>query len=597
MKKNAKIWLSLVVLFVGIFFTLITYFSTAFASKPIAVITDSQIKDTLVDKTKDNYENKDEVRQQNLHLKILSGKYKGKTFLVTNTYSPSQAVSQKYRPHQRVIVSFIKGKPKLVEPKRDWVVVLSMFLTISVIVLITGKQASLLLISMILNSIIFYFVIKSDVKENGTRIFLIYSIAAILFTFVSLVIVQGFNQKMLVTLTATLLGVFVSFGIFYLVMRVTHERGIDYEAVDYATQDPRALFLSQTILGVLGAVMDEATDIVSSLYALAKHKADLTFKELFISGRTLGQEIMGPLINVLVLIFMAEALPMTILYLRDNNTLVYTFKYTLSLGVIQSLSSAIGIVLTALTALLLILLILMIIVGGKTGFKSYLSVVINACLLILVALLISWGVNIVLVGAIFIPLKLLTIIYLGTHDYTVAKNAFLTALCVSVIVMLIIILFENLAQTQGFGDQAGEELIGLSLNVGISFSQIAILVAIFSMLGAIAEASVAMSAGLLELKRHDPNITQKQLIESGNEVGADVLGTAMNTILFGLFGSFLPIFIWYMRLNYSLFEILNDKLFVDEFLIIVYSFIGVLLTVPLTTIFLAHTLTNKENKK
>lgn len=74
----------------------------------------------------------------------MSGKYKGKTFLVTNTYSPSQAVSQKYRPHQRVIVSFIKGKPKLVEPKRDWVVVLSMFLTISVIVLITGKQASLL---------------------------------------------------------------------------------------------------------------------------------------------------------------------------------------------------------------------------------------------------------------------------------------------------------------------------------------------------------------------------------------------------------------------------------------------------------------------
>ena len=52
---------------------------------------------------------------------------------------------------------------------------------------------------------------------------------------------------------------------------------------------------------------------------------------------------------------------------------------------------------TTLTALLLILLILMIIVGGKTGFKSYLSVVINACLLILVALLISWGVNIVLV--------------------------------------------------------------------------------------------------------------------------------------------------------------------------------------------------------
>lgn len=352
MKKNQKVWLSLTTLIVGIVFTVITYFSTTFASKPIAVITDNHIQDTLINKTKDNYENKDEVRQQLLHLKIISGKYRGKRFVVTNTYSPSQAVSQKYRPHQRVIVSFIKEKPKLVEPKRDWVVVLSMFLTISLIILITGKQASLLLVSMILNSIIFYFVIKNDIKENGTKIFLVYGIAAILFTFISLIIVQGFNQKMLVTLVATLLGVFVSFGIFYLVMRLTHERGIDYEAVDYATQDPRALFLSQTILGVLGAVMDEATDIVSSLYALAKHKVDLTFKELFLSGRTLGQEIMGPLINVLVLIFMAEALPMTILYLRDNDTLVYTFKYTLSLGVIQSLSSAIGIVLTVIFATL-----------------------------------------------------------------------------------------------------------------------------------------------------------------------------------------------------------------------------------------------------
>ena len=155
MKKNAKIWLSLAVVVVGIFLTLITYFSTAFASKPIAVITDRQITDTLVDKTKDNYENKDEVRQQNLHLKILSGKYKGKTFLVTNTYSPSQAVSQKYRPHQRVIVSFIKGKPKLVEPKRDWVVVLSMFLCISVIVLSTVKQSMFLLMLFVVNSRIF----------------------------------------------------------------------------------------------------------------------------------------------------------------------------------------------------------------------------------------------------------------------------------------------------------------------------------------------------------------------------------------------------------------------------------------------------------
>ncbi|MBP2057458.1 putative membrane protein [Lactobacillus colini] len=247
-----------------------------------------------------------------------------------------------------------------------------------------------------------------------------------------------------------------------------------------------------------------------------------------------------------------------------------------------------------LTALLILLFALMLIVGGTTGLKSYLSVILNACLVILVALLISWGVDIVWVGIIFIPLKLLTIIYLGTHDYAVAKNSFITALLVSVTIILTIIIFEHFAQAAGFGDQASEELVGLSLNVGISFPQISIIVTIFSTLGAIAEASVAMSAGLLELKRHDPNINRTQLLHNGNQVGTDILGTALNTILFGLFGSFLPLFIWYMRLNYSLFDILNDKLFISESMIIIYSFIGVLLTIPLTTYLLAHTL-DKDN--
>ena len=96
--------------------------------------------------------------------------------------------------------------------------------------------------------------------------------------------------------------------------------------------------------------MDEATDIVSSLYELVQTKKDLTAKQLVKSGRTMGQEIMGPLINVLVLIFMSEELPLTIIYLRDNNTLSSTFGFTLSLGVTQSVISAIGIVLTVVFA-------------------------------------------------------------------------------------------------------------------------------------------------------------------------------------------------------------------------------------------------------
>lgn len=251
---------------------------------------------------------------------------------------------------------------------------------------------------------------------------------------------------------------------------------------------------------------------------------------------------------------------------------------------------------STLTALIIVLAILMTIVGGETGIRSFFSVLINTMLLILVAILISWGISIPILILIFIPLKLVTIIFLGTHDYTVAKNSFYAAFLVCLIVSVLILGCQWLAQAAGMGPEAGEVLVGLSQMPGLSYPMIAVAVAIFSSLGAIAEAAVAMSSGLLEIKKHNPNISRMNLIASGNRIGSDILGTAMNTILFGMFGSFLSLFLWYFRLNYSMGEVLNEKLFVNEALIIMYSLIGVLLTVPLSTIFLSRGMNKNEVK-
>lgn len=250
-----------------------------------------------------------------------------------------------------------------------------------------------------------------------------------------------------------------------------------------------------------------------------------------------------------------------------------------------------------LGALVITLAILMTIVGGETGIRSFFSVIINTLLLILVALLISWGLNIAIITLIFIPLKLATIIFLGTHDYTVAKNSFAAAFIVCLLVCILIVGCQYLAQAAGLGPEAGEILVGLSQMPGISYPMIAVTVATFSTLGAIAEAAVAMSSGLLELKKHHLMISRSELEASGTAIGQDVLGTAMNTILFGMFGSFLSLFLWYFRLHYSFGEIMNEKLFVNEALIILYSLIGVLLTVPLSTFLLARGMSKKTEVK
>lgn len=350
-KIKRKYWLALLVLVIGGLLSAATYFAVGIYQKDnVAVITDTHIPDRLVEKNKDVYNNQDQTREQTIHLRVLDGNYKGKTFTEKNVYYPSQLITQKYRAGQRIFVSIKKGNVALGNPKRDWVLVLILTITIALMVATVGKHTIALVVSMALSWLIFYAVIVLDVKLNGTYIVLLFSLADIVFSFFSLLIVQGFNKKMLATWLATLLGVFVSFAICYLIMKLTGESEMKYETGDYATQDPRGIFLAQTLLGVLGAVMDEATDIISSLYEVVQVKKEITAKQLNQSGRTMGQEIMGPLINVLVLIFIAEALPMTILYLRDNNTLGSAFGFTLSLGATQSAISAISIVLTVVFA-------------------------------------------------------------------------------------------------------------------------------------------------------------------------------------------------------------------------------------------------------
>ena len=350
-KWKKKYTAAIIVAIVGAVLTVLTYFATDIYQKDeVALITDDKIKDTLIEKNEDVYKNQDQTRQQILHLKILSGKHKGETYTTKNVYYPSQLTTQKYHVHQRIFVNIKKGDPAIVNPKRDWVLVLVVTITLALMVTISGKHSIALVISMAISWELFYLIIVWDVHLNGSHIILLFGLADIIFSFFSLLIVQGFNKKMLVTWLATLLGVFVSFALCYVIMKLTGESEMKYETGDYATQDPRGLFLAQTLIGILGAVMDEATDIVSSLYELIQTKKDITMKQLVQSGRTMGQEIMGPLINVLVLIFIAGALPETILYLRDNNTLASTFGFTLSLGATQSVISAIGIVLTVIFA-------------------------------------------------------------------------------------------------------------------------------------------------------------------------------------------------------------------------------------------------------
>lgn len=233
--------------------------------------------------------------------------------------------------------------------------------------------------------------------------------------------------------------------------------------------------------------------------------------------------------------------------------------------------------------LILVLAIAMCWVGGWNGARAFFSIFCNFAILFLNVVLISWGFPAVVISLLSSMLILATTIFLGSDEEKVTENAFLGSILVVAVTMTLIFVLLPHLQVQGFGDENNEDLEGLSLLIGIKFQDLMLSTMLISSLGAIAEAAIAVSAGTHELLSSSAQIDSKLIFKNGMEIGKEIIGTALNTLFFGFFGSFLGLFTWYVKLNYGFGRFINNKIFVAELFMILVGVIGVVLTVPLTT--------------
>ena len=238
---------------------------------------------------------------------------------------------------------------------------------------------------------------------------------------------------------------------------------------------------------------------------------------------------------------------------------------------------------STITVLGLILLILMVLVGGKAGAQSFLALLFNFGLLFLAIVLVAFHFSPVIVTLVVGVMVLALTIFMSSGDDLSSTVAFVASALVLVLLTLLIVPVEHWAMVQGFGPEDSEDLEGLSVLVGINFVKVTTATAILSTLGAIAEAAMAIAAGLSEILDQHPQVGLKALFSDGLSVGKQIIGTTFNTLFFGFFGGFLALFIWFTGVHYSFGEIFNDKIFVAEILMVLFSMLSVLLTVPLTT--------------
>lgn len=242
---------------------------------------------------------------------------------------------------------------------------------------------------------------------------------------------------------------------------------------------------------------------------------------------------------------------------------------------------------STLNVLVIMLFALMIIVGGKRGLVSVATLVSNFALLFVAVVLIASDFNPLVVGALFGVAILAITIYPGNADSQTCNVAFGATLLVLIVLAGLIIGLDHLAALQGFADEQSEEVEAFNLQIGVNFEQILIVTTLLSTLGALAEAAIATASGVKEVVEQNPQISWRQVIKSGQNIGLQIMAMTFNTLFFGMFGSDLALFILLVRLDATVGYYFNSKIFVAETMLVLYSCLAVVLVIAATTYMMA----------
>ena len=327
------------------------YHNYSFYERPIAKVTETSLVNTM--DMEDIYQNEDRLFTQDIVAELQNGEEKGQLIHLKNEYSSSGAYDQAYRVGNDLFVSIdskaeesseLNGTIK--DVKRDKYVLIVAWVFILTLLVVGKRQGLFSILSLIVNAVLLSYALDFYMSTSDTSLVWICGIGIILFTVISLLLVNGFNEKTYAAIIATLLGTFLSLLITYLAMWVTSENGLRYEEMQFLTRPYKMVFLAGLFIGSLGAVMDIGITMSSSIFGLYEKNNNISVKDLKASGLEIGKDIMGTMTNILFFAYISGSIPVIILYLKNASTLGFTLSMNLSLELARALAGGIGIVLT-----------------------------------------------------------------------------------------------------------------------------------------------------------------------------------------------------------------------------------------------------------
>ena len=222
-----------------------------------------------------------------------------------------------------------------------------------------------------------------------------------------------------------------------------------------------------------------------------------------------------------------------------------------------------------------IFVLVTIAVGGRTGAKSVLGLILTMVVILMVFL------PLLMKGWLPIPTAFLLCSLVAVVCFVILGGCSKKVLCACIGTI------GGVAFSMLFGILT-QKLLHLALlqlrQTGTPVHIRGLLVAgvIISALGAVMDVAMSIASAQSELKAVDPNLSARALWRSGMNIGRDMVGTMTNTLILAILGSGMVLILYLYSLNLSWYQLMASSYIAIELISSVSSAIGVILAVPLT---------------
>lgn len=241
-------------------------------------------------------------------------------------------------------------------------------------------------------------------------------------------------------------------------------------------------------------------------------------------------------------------------------------------------------------------ILLLLLIGRKMGVLSIVS------LLFTLGIIIFGAIPMIIKGHSPVTMAVLSSILISIFTILIVAGFSKKSLCAilgtclgTILAALIAYFVGNKLHLTGLSMDESQMLLYLPNNLTLEPKELLFAGIIWGSLGAVMDVGMSISSAIYELSINNKDLSFKELLNSGMNVGKDIMSTMSNTLILAYLGSALPLILLMMIFNQSNYKIINLDVIATEIVRSISGSIGLLFTIPITAILASYFM--QQNKK